>query len=74
MMKIEKIVMKVKQTRWQEVEFSEGTGHEMPETANDLVKMCEEIKDDPFNHVSEGDWAFDVDNVVIKSFAIVEAD
>ena len=68
---IKKILMTVKRSQYQTIEFSHEHGCEMPDNANDLVAMVEEIKSNPLREASCGEWVDD--EVIISNFNIVES-
>lgn len=55
-MRIDKIVMMVKRVQYQEVVFSEAEGCNMPTDPNDLVNMCESIKQAPLTNADDDKW------------------
>ena len=70
-MKVHKITMLVKRVQYQEVEFSEFTGCNMPKNSNDLISMCEEIKGDPYSNCCPDKWITE-DDIEIKAFDVVD--
>ena len=48
--------MSVKRVQYQNVEFSVSNGCTMPTDANDLVNMCESIKQDPLSNCDPDKW------------------
>ena len=71
-MKIDKIVMMVKRVQYQEIVFSEAEGCNMPTDPNDLVNMCELIKQAPLTNADDHKW-FQDDGIEITSFNIEQS-
>lgn len=52
-----KVFMELKRVQYQRIEFSEDTGYDVPEEINALIRFCEDIKKEPFEHAIEEDWS-----------------
>ena len=70
-MKIHKVVMMLRRVQYQEVVFSEEEGNDMPKTANELVKMAQDIKNNPLDCSDNSSWAYE-EPVEITSFDVIE--
>ena len=65
--------MVVKRVQFQEVEFSVEEGCNMPTNPNDLIAMCELIKQRPLENCKDNLWAEWDEPVEITQFDIEEA-
>jgi hypothetical protein len=71
-MKIEKITMLIKRTQYQSIEISSEGGYDMPTSGNELVNICEEMKQEPERFASEEAWGKEENGIEIVNFKVVE--
>jgi len=69
-MNIKSIRMVVKRVQYQDVVVSEGYGYEMPQTAEALISMAEDLKANPVSFCRDDSWC-DAE-VIIDTFAVDE--
>ena len=69
-MDIKSIRMVVKRVQYQEVIVSEDGGYEMPQTAEALISMAEDLKASPVSFCRDDSWRDD--EVVIDTFTVDE--